>query len=129
MTEDRRRWPWLGGERGVKAHCHSVWRYPWPQRCGFCHHYSPGHRAVRCGGAVDNSAFCGCKFRPKSGTFEELKRTRHEASFASETKPPSLDPDIPLPSLARTDCDGGAADEPTRARILLRAALEAANGH
>ena len=36
--------------------------------------------------------------------------------------------DIPLPSLARADLDGGEADEPTRAKILLRAALEAPNG-
>jgi hypothetical protein len=37
--------------------------------------------------------------------------------------------EIPLPSLARADLDGGAADEPTRARLLLRAALEATNAH
>ena len=36
---------------------------------------------------------------------------------------------IALPSLAQADLDGGGADEPTRARLLLRAALEAANGH
>jgi hypothetical protein len=36
---------------------------------------------------------------------------------------------MPLPSLARADLDGGEADEPTRADVLLRAALEAANGH
>jgi hypothetical protein len=34
---------------------------------------------------------------------------------------------MPLPSLAQADLAGGEADEPTRARILLRAALEAAN--
>jgi hypothetical protein len=37
--------------------------------------------------------------------------------------------EIPLPSLARADLDGGEADEPTRAKILLRAALEAPNAH
>jgi hypothetical protein len=37
--------------------------------------------------------------------------------------------DIPLPSLARADLDGGEADEPTRARLLLRVALEAADAH
>lgn len=31
---------------------------------------------------------------------------------------------MPIPGLARTDCVGGEADEPTRARVLLRAALE-----
>jgi hypothetical protein len=39
------------------------------------------------------------------------------------------EPEIPLPSLARADFDGGEADEPTRAKILLRAALEAPNAH
>ena len=45
--------------------------------------------------------------------------------------PPMISPpqrndfDIPLPSLAQADLDGGEADEPTRALILLRAALEA----
>jgi hypothetical protein len=38
-------------------------------------------------------------------------------------------PAIALPGLAQADLDGGGADEPTRARLLLRAALEAANGH
>jgi hypothetical protein len=37
--------------------------------------------------------------------------------------------EIALPGLAQADLDGGGADEPTRARLLLRAALEAANGH
>ena len=39
------------------------------------------------------------------------------------------EPDIPLPSLARTDFDGGEADEPTRARLLLRGILGVANAH
>jgi hypothetical protein len=39
--------------------------------------------------------------------------------------PQRNDFDIPLPSLAQADLDGGEADEPTRALILLRAALEA----
>ena len=38
-------------------------------------------------------------------------------------------PAMPLPGLVWTDCVGGEADEPTRAHVLLRAALEAANGH
>jgi hypothetical protein len=38
-------------------------------------------------------------------------------------------PEIALPSLARADLDGGEADEPTRAKVLLRAALEAPNAH
>ena len=38
-------------------------------------------------------------------------------------------PAMPLPSLAQADLAGGEADEPTRARVLLRAALEAAHAH
>lgn len=38
-------------------------------------------------------------------------------------------PDIPLPILTRNDCKGGEADELTRGRLMLRAALENANGH
>jgi hypothetical protein len=37
--------------------------------------------------------------------------------------------EIALPGLAQADLDGGGADEPTRARLLLRAALEAYNAH
>jgi hypothetical protein len=81
----------------AKCHLFSVWRYPWPQRCGAARHLT----------------------RP----------VRHEAPFASETKPPSFRPAIPLPSLARADLDGGAADEPTRARLLLRAVLGAPDAH
>jgi len=35
------------------------------------------------------------------------------------------DPEIPLPSLTSADFVGGEADEPARARLLLRAILEA----
>jgi len=45
------------------------------------------------------------------------------------SRPVTQTPAIALPSLAQADLDGGGADEPTRARLLLRAALEAANGH
>ena len=89
----------------ASAHCYSRWYYPWPQRCGV------GRQMVRL------------------PTRSPL-RVGHEAPFMSDTKPPSWEsPEILLPSLARADLDGGEADEPTRAKILLRAALEAANGH
>jgi len=39
------------------------------------------------------------------------------------------EPEIPLPGLARADLDGGVADEATRGRLLLRAALEAPDAH
>jgi hypothetical protein len=51
---------------------------------------------------------------------------RHEAPFVAPLPPEA---DIPLPSLARADCDGGEADEATRGRLLLRAALEAPDAH
>ena len=47
----------------------------------------------------------------------EMREQREQAEQSFE---------IPLPSLARADVDGGEADEPTRARLLLRVALEAA---
>ena len=89
------------------ANCHlfSVWRYPWAQRCGVARQMVRG--------------------MPRSPL-----HVRSEAPFASEAKPPSLrEAEIPLPSLARADCDGGEADEAIRARVLLRAALEASYAH
>jgi hypothetical protein len=57
---------------------------------------------------------------------QKLVFIRHEAPFVSLGRGPSGPADIPLPSLARAECVGGEADEPTRARLLLRAAMEAA---
>ena len=37
--------------------------------------------------------------------------------------------DIPLPLLTRSDCEGGEADELTRGRLMLRAALETTYDH
>jgi hypothetical protein len=76
----------------ASAHCYSVWRYPWPQRCGVAHM----HKIV-------------------------VKNSRYDFKIDRD--------DFALPGLAQADLDGGAADEPTRARLLLRAALEAYNGH
>jgi hypothetical protein len=53
---------------------------------------------------------------------------RHRPSRPVTTAPQDK-PAIPLPFLARADLDGGEADEPTRARLLLRVALEAAYAH
>ena len=89
----------------AKCHLFSVWRYPWAQRCGAARQMVRG--------------------MPRSPL-----HVRSEAPFASEAKPPSLrEAEIPLPSLARADCDGGEADEATRARVLLRAALETSYAH
>ena len=87
----------------ASAHCYSVWRYPWKQRCG----------------AARQTARLTILHSVAATSVPNQEHSKNKADTA----------DIPLPSLARTDCDGGEADEPTRARILLRAALEAANGH
>ena len=91
----------------VEAHCYSVWHYPWAQRCGVA------HQMVR---------------RPVLHSVAASSVPNQERS---KNKVASLlaEPEITLPSLARADLDGGVADEPTRARLLLRATLEAANAH
>jgi len=96
----------------AEAHCFSRWFYPWPQGCQAASRvtrevarwpHAPSRRVARVTPTVGEQAFV----------------------------PPSVaccaDPSIPLPSLARADLDGGEADEAIRARVLLRAALEAAN--
>ena len=93
----------------VEAHCYSRWFYPWPQRCGVA------RQMVR--RPVLQSV--AASFVPNQ------EHPANEARLVRLVQEP--DPDIPLPSLARADCDGGEADEAIRARVLLRAALEAAN--
>jgi hypothetical protein len=96
----------LASEPTEAASCHrySVWRYPWAQSCGLY----------------------------PTVAKQEARRASRVQILANSRKadPPLADgPAMPLPSLARTDLDGGEADEPTRGRLLLRAAMEAANGH
>ena len=79
----------------VEAHCYSRWHYPWPQKCG----------------AI---------LRPVRPVRPVLREQREQGKQS-----PEQSADMPLPSLARADFDGGEADEPTRAKVLLRAALEA----
>jgi hypothetical protein len=83
----------------ASAHCYSRWYYPWPQRC------------------------------ESSSSRPAIDRHGTKGRDAYAEAPPRIDPKIALPGLAQADLDGGGADEPTRARLLLRAALEAANGH
>lgn len=83
----------------VEAHCYSRWYYPWPQRCGVA------RQMVR--------------FRQSP----PISANGPDRANVGQDGPD--EPEIPLPSLARADFDGGEADEPTRARVLLRAALEA----
>ena len=113
----------------VEAHCYERWYYPWPQGCkvvglhGQERHgtrevarwpQAPSRRVARVTPTVGEQGLV-----PPS--VAQLRR--HEENYLSDDEP-----DIPLPSLARADVDGGAADEATRARVLLRAALELANG-
>ena len=93
------------------AHCYSVWRYPWPQRCGAA-------RQMMRRPVLHSVAASSVPNQERPGNEARLVRLV-----------PGPDYEIPLPSLARADFDGGEADEPTRARFLLRAALEAANAH
>jgi hypothetical protein len=87
----------------ASAHCYSVWHYPTPQRCGVA------RQMVR--RPVLHSV--------AASSVPNQERSKNKADTAK----------IALPSLVQADFDGGGADEPTRARLLLRAALEAANGH
>jgi hypothetical protein len=80
------------------AHCYSVWHYPWRQSCGLS---------------------------PTVAKHEARRAVRLQ--ILANSRKPAPEPAMPLPSLAQADLAGGEADEPTRARILLRAALEAAN--
>jgi hypothetical protein len=91
----------------VEAHCFSIWRYNFPQRCGVARQMArrPVLQSVAAS-SVPNQEHPG-----------------NEARLVRLVLGP--DPEIPLPSLARADLDGGLADEPTRGRVLLRAALEA----
>jgi hypothetical protein len=82
----------------VEAHCYERWYYPWPQRC-IAHDHSPNLS----------------RHRPRMLDVRVL----------AAVPPDDPDLDIPLPSLARADLDAPEADEAIRARVLLRAALEA----
>lgn len=93
------------------CHRYARWYYPWAQSCGRSTRevarwpHAPSRRVALVTPTVGGQAFV----------------------------PPSVaccaDADIALPSLTRADLDEPEADEPTRTRVLLRAALEAANGH
>ena len=92
-----------------------------PSEAASCHHYSRWyyHFPQRCGVARQGTILDKISRGSVPRAVPNQERSKNKADTA----------EIPLPSLARTDCVGGAADEPTRARILLRAALEAANAH
>ena len=89
----------------AKCHLFSVWHYPWPQRCFGQKPVSVRHEALA-----------------DIGGLAEIGGT---AALVSPGRGPSGPADIPLPSLARADLDGGEADEAARGRLLLRATLEA----
>jgi hypothetical protein len=86
------------------CHRYSTWHYPWPQSCGVLRPMRP--------------------MRPIASHHVGLANIMMGRNPLQAPKPA-----LPLPSLARADLDGGEADEAARARLLLRAALEAANAH
>ena len=87
------------------AACHhfSHWYYPFPQRCGVARQM----------------------VRPVMQSVSASSAPNRERSANKATTPDIALPS--LPSLAKADLVGGEADEPTRAKVLLRAALEAAD--
>jgi hypothetical protein len=95
----------------ASAHCYSRWYYPQPQRCGVARQMvrRPVLHSVAAS-SIPNQEHLG-----------------NEARLVRGPSGPAVE--IALPGLAQADFDGGGADEPTRARLLLRAALEAYNAH
>ena len=97
----------------AKCHMFKYWAFPFPQRC-----------SVARQGQV----------RTILDKFGQMRVPEKLPNFGNGREKaaiqfPTDEPGIPLPSLAQADLDGGEADEPTRAKILLRAALEAPNAH
>jgi hypothetical protein len=104
------------------AHCHhySVWRFPFPQWCGVSPTIAkqePRRAAARL--TILHSV--------AASPVPNQEHPGNEKRLVRLVRGP--DPAMPLPSLARADLDGGAADEPTRARLLLRAVLGAPDVH
>jgi hypothetical protein len=95
----------------ASAHCYSRWYYPWPQRCGRASNQERHANKAR------NVVALPVTLAVTSVT------VRHFVTPEIRS-----DPAIALPSLARADLAEPEADEPTRARLLLRAALEASHG-
>jgi hypothetical protein len=87
----------LAADPAAACHRFSVWHYPWRQSCNLR------------GGVVP---------APKLRTIETAP-----GAVARDRGRPT----VALPSLARGDLDAGEADEPIRAHVLLRAALEGDN--
>jgi hypothetical protein len=95
----------LAAQPADAAACHrfSHWAYPYAQRCGVARQVVRVHQS--------SSEFIR---PPERDAPDEL---------------PNFGIDMPLPSLARADCEGGEADDEAKGRLLLRAALEAPNAH
>jgi len=103
----------------VEAHCYERWYYPWPQGC----------KVVGLHGRERHGTREVARWpQAPSRRVARVTPTVGEQGFVPPSVTCCADADMPLPSLTRADLDGGAADETTRARVLLRAALELANG-
>ena len=131
--EPRPSWARLGAAAGAMAAILSA-AIALPVHAAACHHYSVWYypRPQRC--QVDGRVAREMARWPQapSRRVAQITPTVGEQAILPSS-PPLLrrheEPDIALPGLASADLDGGEADEPTRAKVLLRAALEAANGH
>jgi hypothetical protein len=95
----------LAADPAVACHRYSVWHYPFRQSCGAARLSKASVFRVQLSKALGN-------------------QIRKPVSFVNRA--PEM-PTVPLPSLAKADLDEPEADEPTRARVLLRAALEGDN--
>jgi hypothetical protein len=102
----------FSGPAHGKCHVYKYWAYNFPQRCGVA------RQMVR--RPVLHSV--------AASSVPNQERSKNKAATPVTPVTP-VTRAIALPSLAQADLDGGEADEPARARLLLRAALEAANGH
>jgi len=89
------------------CHHYSRWYYPWRQACAVAFVRHALHSVAA--SSVPNQEHPG-----------------NEARLVRLVPGPA---DLPLPGLARADLDGGEADEATRARLLLRAALGVPDAH
>jgi hypothetical protein len=126
------------------AHCYSRWHYPRPQRCQVEGRVAremarwpqaPSRRVAQITPTVGEQAILPSS--PPLLRRHNPERGHNPTKFREVLSPLAISNQehaanklgILLPSLASADLDGGEADEPTRAKVLLRAAMEALDAH
>jgi hypothetical protein len=105
----------IGASPAEACHRFSVWKYPWPQQCGRLP-LAKSNQTRKTGDFVNR----GLKMR---GYDAWKTRSDRDDWAALNHKEEVEGPPIPLPAL--TPIDGEEADDEARARIELRALLEA----